>query len=432
MTRSTRVSRRQFLRSVAAAGLAGPLVFTAPLRAAPSERITLGFIGVGTMGRGHLGSFLGRPDVQVVAVCDVVAERRASAQKMVEDRYAAEKGKGTFKGCAAYNDFRELLDRKDIDAVVIATPDHWHAIPCVLAAQAGKDIYCEKPLTHNIAEGRKIVETVKKHKVVFQTGSQQRSEFGGRFRTAVELVRNGRIGKVKTIRIGVGGPAVPCDLPEEPVPEGTDWDMWLGPAPKRGYNEILCPKGVHKHFPAWRRYREYAGGGLADMGAHHFDIAQWALDMDNSGPVLVEPPADPKAASGLKYTYANGVVMFHNVFEGPRADCVFEGSDGVILVSRGSLASKPEEILKQPLTEKDYRVYPSNDHRRNWLECIKSRKDPICTAEIGHRSATVCHLGNIGYWLRRPLRWDPAQERFTNDEEANRLLSREMRPPWKL
>src|SRR5262249_42935942 len=155
--------------------------------------------------------------------------------------------------------------RKDIDAVVIATPDHWHAIPCVLAAQAGKDIYCEKPLTLAIAQGRKIAEAVAKHKIVFQTGSQQRSEFGGRFRTAVEYVRNGRVGKVKTVRIGVGGPPKPCDLPEEAVPAGTDWDRWLGPAPKRGYSSVLCPKGVHGHFPAWRNYREYAGGGLADM-----------------------------------------------------------------------------------------------------------------------------------------------------------------------
>jgi predicted dehydrogenase len=425
MTHTSRVSRRQFLRSAAATGLAGPLLLSRPSRAAAGDRITLGFIGVGTMGRGHLGGFLGRGEVQVVAVCDVVAERRLSAQKTVEDRYAKEK-KGDFKGCQVYTDFRELLARKDIDAVVIATPDHWHAIPCVQAARAGKDIYCEKPLTHHIAEGRAIVDAVKKHKVIFQTGSQQRSEFGGRFRLAVELVRNGRIGEVKTVRIGVGGPAVPCKLPEQPVPEGTDWDLWLGPAPKRGYHEELCPRGVHKHFPAWRRYREYAGGSLADMGAHHFDIAQWALAMDNSGPVQIEPPA--KGDTGLKFTYANGVVMFHG---GP-ADCVFEGTNGTILVSRGKIETKPEGILKQPIGEKDWRAYPSTDHRRNWLECIKGRKEPICTAEIGHRSATVCHLGNIGYWLRRPLKWDPAREQFVGDEEANRLTTRAGREPWRL
>jgi predicted dehydrogenase len=220
---------------------------------------------------------------------------------------------------------------------------------------------------------------------------------------------------------------VPCDLPEQSVPDGTDWDLWLGPAPQRGYHEVLCPKGVHSGFPAWRRYREYAGGGLADMGAHHFDIAQWALDMDSSGPVKVEPP-EGKATSGLKFTYASGVVMYHG---GP-ADCVFEGTEGTILVSRNKLESQPADILKQPLGAKDHHVYPSSDHRKNWLECIRSKKECICPAEVGHRSATVCHLGNIGYWLRRPLTWDPVKEQFVGDEEANRLVDREPRAPWKL
>jgi predicted dehydrogenase len=430
MTSNGRLNRRQFVQGVTAAGVAAPLFLTAARGAqdkSANDRLTLGFIGVGTMGRGHVQRFLGQKDVQIVAVCDVVAERRDSCQKMVEDRYAEAKTKGTYKGCAVYNDFRELLARNDIDAVVIATPDHWHAIPCILAAQARKHIYCEKPLTHTIAEGRKIVEAVRKNQVIFQTGSQQRSEFGGRFRTAVELVWNGRIGQVKTVRIGVGRPPRPCDLPEEPVPPGTDWDLWLGPAPKRGYNAILCPKGVHRGFPAWRDYREYAGGYLADMGAHHFDIAQWALNMDNSGPVKIEPPAD-KAVTGLKFTYANGVEMFHG---GP-TDCTFEGTEGTISVSRGRLDSKPDTIVKQPLGPNDKRVYPSSDHARNWLDCIRSKKDPICTAEIGHRSATVCQLANIGYELRRPLQWDPSREQFVNDDDANKLLDKVRREPWKL
>jgi predicted dehydrogenase len=418
-------TRRRFLQASAAA-LAAPALLRAA-DAKPNERINVGFIGVGTQGRYHVGGFLGYPDVQVVAVCDVVAERRDDAKKRVEQRYAAAKKSGAYKGCAAYNDFRELLDRKDIDAVVIATPDHWHAIPCVLAAHAKKDVYCEKPLTLAIAQGRKIVDAVKKNRVVFQTGSQQRSEYGGKFRRAAELVRNGRIGKVHTVRVGVGGPAVPCDLPGQEVPAGTDWDLWLGPAPKRGYNEVLCPKGVHRHFPAWRNYREYANGGLADMGAHHFDIAQWALDMDNSGPVKVEPPAG-KATTGLKYTYANGVVMFHG---GP-SGCTFEGSEGTIYVDRDKLQGKPASILTEKLGEQDVRLYHATDHRRNWLECIRSRKEPICPAEVGHRSATVCHLGNIGYWLRQPLRWGPAQERFLDNEEANKWVDRALREPWKL
>lgn len=426
----SRLSRRQFVQA-ASAGVA-PLVFAHSGRCKePNERINLGFIGVGTMGGGHVRSFLGFPEVQVVAVCDVVKERREHYQKAVEEHYAKDK-KGDYKGCQTFVDFRELLAKKEIDAVVIATPDHWHAIPCVQAAQAGKDIYCEKPLTLAIAEGRKIVDAVKKQKIVFQTGSQQRSEFGNRFRTAVEMVRNGRIGKVKTIRIGVGDPARPCDLPDQPVPEGTDWDFWNGPAPKRAYNEVLCPKGIHKHFPAWRNYREYAGGGLADMGAHHFDIAQWALDMDNSGPVKIEPPADARANKGLKFTYANGVVMIHNEFDGARADCVFEGTEGTIFVGRGELRSTPDTILKDPLADKAWRCYPSSNHRKNWLECIKSRKEPICPAEVGSRSASICHLANIGYQLRRVLRWDPEKEQFVDDAEANKLVSREMREPWKL
>jgi predicted dehydrogenase len=423
------ISRRDFTR-VAAGAVTAPMLSAAlfadePKRSA-NDRINLAFIGVGTMGRGHLGSFLGSPQVQVVAVCDVVAERRNDAKRMVEERYGKQKKSGEYKGCEAVVDFRDILKRSDIDAVVIATPDHWHAMPCILAARAKKDIYCEKPLTHNIAEGRRIVEEVAKNQVIFQTGSQQRSEFGNRFRFAVELVRNDRIGKLKTIRIGVGGPSKPCDLPEQPIPEGTDWDFWQGPAPERGYNEVLCPKGIHKHFPAWRAYREYGGGQVADMGAHHFDIAQWALDMDGSGPVEIVPPE--KGESGLKFVYANGVEMIH----GGSVDCEFIGGNGVIQVSRGFFGTTlPLEALRTPL-EGGWRCYPSSDHHKNWLECVRSRKEPICPPEVGHRSASVCHLGNIGYRLRRRLKWDPKAEQFINDDEANKLTSREPRAKWKL
>lgn len=190
---------------------------------------------------------------------------------------------------------------------------------------------------------------------------------------------------------------------------------------------MLCPKGIHRHFPAWRNYKEYAGGGLADMGAHHFDIAQWALDMDASGPVKIEPPEDAKKTTGLRFVYANGVEMFH----GGEADCVFVGSEGTIRASRGKIESDPADLVKQPIGEKEWHCYPSNNHRRNWLDCVKSRKQPICTAEIGHRSATICHLANIGYWLRKPLTWDAAKERFVEDDAANKLLVREPRGPWK-
>jgi predicted dehydrogenase len=434
MSTPTGFTRRQFLQRAAAASLAGPLILTstASARAAPNDRINLGFIGVGTQGGGHVGGFLGRGDVQIVAICDVVRDLREFHGQRVEEQYAKNQKDGEYKGCKRYADFRDLLQHQGLDAVLIATPDHWHAIPCVEAARAKKDIYCEKPLTHSIAEGRKLVEAVAQNKVIFQTGSQQRSEFGGHFRKAVEYVRSGRIGKLKTIHIGdgVGDPPVACDLPDQPTPDGTDWEMWLGPAPKRGYHAELCPTAVRRGFPVWRRYLEYSGGYLADMGAHHFDIAQWALDMDGSGPVKVEPPRDEKAKRGLRFVYANGVEMIHAPSGIP--DCRFIGTDGTIDATRGGISSNPEGILQAPLGERDHHVYPSSNHRTNWIECIKTRKDTICTAEIGHRSATICHLANIGYRLRRDLAWDPEKERFVNDDEANKLLNRAPRSPWRL
>jgi predicted dehydrogenase len=422
-------TRRRFLRTTATAGAATlllPQLGCQTPRTSASDRINVGFIGVGSMGgRHHLGRILKFEDVQVVGIAEVEATRREHAVQRVEKRYAEAKKSGQYRGCTGYSDFRELLARKDVDAVVIATPDHMHAIPCLYAAKAKKHIYCEKPLTHNIREGRLIVEAVDRHGVVFQTGSQQRSEFGNRFRRAVELVWNGGIGRVKTIRVGVGTPPVPCDLPTQPTPDDVDWDLWLGPAPWRGYNEILCPKGMHKHYPKFRHYREFAGGYLADMGAHHFDIAQWAMEKDNSGPTRIEPP-EGDAVTGLRFVYSNGVEMFH----GGKGGCTFEGSEGTIHVDRGVLESDPADSVKAPVGDKDRRVYPSSHHSRNWIDCIRQSKQTICPAEVGHRTATVCHLANIGYQLRRPLTWDPVNEQFMNDAEANRLVSREPRAPW--
>ncbi len=427
MTLVTRISRRRWLARSAALAIGGPILAPQLLKAAAAnERIMLGFIGIGIQSRGHLKKFVGTPDVQVVAVCDVEATRLANAKQIVEDGYAKQSGTGSYKGCDTYKDFRELLARDDIDAVVIGTPDHWHAIPAIAAAGRGKDIYCEKPLSLTIAEGRAMVTAARAKNVVFQTGSQQRSEFGGKFRLAVELIRNGHIGDVKVVRVGVGGPAKPCDLPTEAIPDGTDWNFWNGPSPERGYNKILCPEGLHTHFPQWRQYREYAGGALADMGAHHFDIAQWALNMDASGPVLIEPPAD-NAGTGLKYTYANGVVMHHG---GP-SGCTFEGTKGTLYVDRKEIKTTPEGILEHKFTASEWRCEPSDNHHRNWLEAIRARRKPICDVEVGHRSASICELGNIGYELRRPLKWDPAAERFVGDDEANKLLSRPERETWK-
>jgi predicted dehydrogenase len=423
-------SRRSFLQSTLAAS-AAPFLLPSHVWAAsktgsgPNGRINLGLIGMGMMNRGHLGGFLGMNDVQVVALCDVHKGRLDDAVERVHKAYAKDREAGTYKGCAAIGDFRELIARRDIDAVCIATPDHWHAIPAILAARAKKDVYCEKPLSLTLAEGRAMVNAARENNIVFQTGSQQRTEFKGYFRQAVEYVRNGRIGKVKTVRVGVGPAAKPCDLPAEPLPAGTDWEMWNGPSPQRAFNQILCPLDIHKHFPAWRNYREYACGGLADMGAHHFDIAQWALGMDDSGPVEIQPPASGDA--GLRFVYANGIEMFHG---GP-SGTTFEGELGTIYVDRKGIESTPKSILETPLGGKDFRLPAiASSHKQNWVDCIKTRQKPVADVAIGARTAAVCQLGNIGYWLRRPLKWNPAKEEFIGDAEANKLRSRENRAPW--
>ncbi|MFZ9824563.1 MAG: Gfo/Idh/MocA family protein, partial [Gemmataceae bacterium] len=376
------LTRRSFNKTIFA-GTMGAVASNNLFGAQANDRLQIGFIGVGTMGRGHLGAFLNMKEVQVVAVCDVVEERLQMAHKMVANKYTGPNSQTEFKDCKVFKDFRKLLEDKSIDAVVISTPDHWHAIPSIMAARQKKHVYCEKPLTHSIHEGRVLTSEVAKSGIVFQTGSQQRSEFGGKFRLAVQLIRAGRIGKIKTVRIGVGGPAIACNLETQDIPAGTDWDLWQGPAPMRGYNEALCPKGVHTHFPAWRSYWEYAGGGLADMGAHHFDIAQWALNMDSSGPVKITPPSNGEK-TGLKFTYANGVEMFHG---GP-SGCTFEGSDATLYVDRNKMECTKEEILKEPLNKEDPSIIVADNHKKNWLEAIRGNKKTLCPAEVGHRSAS--------------------------------------------
>jgi predicted dehydrogenase len=383
----------------------------------------MGFIGMGIQNRFLMTHFLDK-DIQVVAVCDVDTTRRESAKQMVEDAYAKQTLAG-YKGCAVYSDFRELLARKDIDAVCIATPDHWHAITVIAAAKAKKDIYCEKPLSLTIHEAVAMVKAVREHKRVLQTGSMQRSS--PEFYKACMLVRNGRIGKIKSVFVDVGTSSKWCDLPEEAMEPGLNWDMWLGPAPMRAYNSILSPRGVYNYFPKWREYREYSGGGMTDFGAHHFDIAQWGLGMDDSGPVQIVPPEDPKAWTGVRFIYANGVQVVH----GKSGGVLFVGTDGEIFVNRGKFWINPEGLDKDPIPENGIQLYKSTDHYQDFLDCVKTRKKPICDVEIGCRSATVCHLGNLAYWYRRTLQWDPAKERFIGDAEANKWLDRERRPPWQ-
>ena len=429
MSTPNRFTRRQFLKTSATVAATAPLILSSSLRAAekgPNDRITLGFIGMGTQNRGLLNGFIHNKETQVVAVCDVDTTRRENAKKMVEDYYAKQSDKGAFKGCESYKDFRELIARPDIDAVVVATPDHWHAIIVVAAANAGKDIYCEKPLSLTIAEARAMVNAVRRNQRVCQTGSMQRSS--SEFRKACELVRNGRLGKIKNVIVGVGTSSKWCDLPEETMEPGLDWDFWLGPAPVRTYNSVLSPRGVHTHFPNWRSYREYSGGMMTDWGAHHYDIAQWGLGMDDSGPVEIIPPADPNASTGLRYLYANGVEMIHDT---SRGGVLFIGENGKIFVDRGKFEATPEALGQEPLDDKAIRLYASSNHQQDFLTCMRNRKKPICDVEIGARSVTVCHLGNLAYWNHRRLKWDPKKEQFVGDAEANTWLDRAKRGSWK-
>ncbi len=402
MNANGRITRRAVFRAAASTAFAAPLVINAKAFGA-NDRITAGIIGLGGPAGGGGGG------TQTIAACDVRG-----------DKLARHRGN---KNVTLYTDFRELLARDDIDAVFIGTPDHWHAIPAIESAKAGKDIYCEKPMTLTIREARAMVTAVRRYGRVFQTGSQQRSEYGGKFRFACEMVRNGRIGDLKRIHVNVGGSSRDCYEPAEPVPPGVDWDRWLGPAPYRPFNTRIL-KG-------WRAYRDYSGGGMTDWGAHHFDIAQWALDMDNSGPREIIPP-DGKDVRHLTYIYENGVEVLHGA--GGGAGVVFYGTDGTIRVDRGKLETDPPSTMEKPTGPNEINLYntTSQGHKGNWAHCIRTRELPICDVEIGCRSVTVCHLGNIAYMLKRPLKWDPVKEEFIGDDEATRWLDRPKREPWTL
>jgi len=440
MHKSSRVSRRQFLGKAALFG-AAPLILRSSLWAAetpPNDQITLGFIGMGTQNRGLLNGFIGRSDTRVLAVCDVDTTRRENAKRIVEEHYGQNSPGGTYKGCASYPDFRELLARGDIDGVVIATPDHWHALVSIATAKAKKDIYCEKPMAHTILEGSAMVEAVRSNQRVLQVGSMQRSS--AEFRAACELVRNGVIGTVKAADVNVSGPPRFCDLPGEPAEPGLDWSLWLGPAPWRAYNSILSPRGVHQHFPAWRDYREYGGGGVCDWGAHHFDIVQWAFGFDRTGPVEIVAAEKPDAVSGARVRYANGLEVTHQAGNG----ITFYGDNGKIYVNRGKLSlwlgeklktddpKECEAMLPELLPANAVRLYESSNHLGNWLDCMRSRKAPICDVETGQRTATVCNLVNISCFHHQNLKWNPNNESFVDGTGQRAWLGREYRQPWKL
>ncbi len=431
------ISRRSFIKTASTA-FAVPFILPSSIWNAkaenkPNNRINIGFIGIGMQNRGHLGSVANREDARILAVCDVDADRLAHSKATVDNRYKERFGADA-QPCDAYKDFREVLARKDIDAVFIATPDHWHQLIAVMAAKAKKDIYCEKPLCLTVRQGRRMAQAVRENDVVFQTGSQQRS--GAEFRRAATLVRNGKIGQIKKVIINIGGPSQWCNLPTEVAPEGLNWDMWLGPAPYRGYNPQLSPRGVHGFYP-WRDYREYSGGMTTDWGAHHYDITQWALGMDETGPVRFVPPGQEGATSGIKFYYANGVEVQHggdNTLErdGNKQSfgIQFIGTEGRIYVDRGKIGFAPEEIEDIRITDSDIKLYESNNHHQDFFNCLRSRKRPICDVEVGHRSCTVCHLCNIAYWTNKEVEWDPKREVITNHPELNDMLDRKQRAPY--
>ena len=443
------LNRREFLRRGAlgaATGLALPNLFLNKTFAAsgenPSEFVRIGVIGTGGQGISNMRAIM----KNVVAVCDVDKKHAENAAGQVQ--------KSAARKPTIYSDYRKLLEDKSIDAVLVATPDHWHTLPSIDACLAGKDVYCEKPLTLFIEEGKRLVKAARKTNRIVQCGSQQRSE--AKFLKAAEYVRNGRLGKIKRVLVGLVGvnwtkdPAVPDS---DPPPE-LDYNMWLGPAPERPYNK----QRVHYFF---RFFWDYSGGQMTNWGAHHLDITQWALGMDESGPTEIAAKAeyDPQkrfetpTAFAITYKYANGVVvecqsptpkvasLIPNQKEqameildgkGEFTGCIFEGEKGLLYVNRGVIRVWPEKIFETPLKEGDVRLYKSTEHHKDWLDCIKTRKLPICDVAIGHRSATVCHLGNIAVRTGHKIQWDPAKEEIVGDAEAAKLTNKEYRAPWKL
>lgn len=389
---------------------------------APSDRINLGYIGTGKQSLTLLYNINGPKETLVLAACDVDAIKL----NYFVDHANKVNEKKVNTPVQSYKHYQEILERKDIDAVVIATPDHWHAQIAIDAAKAGKDIYCEKPLALTIAEGRAMVEATRKYKRVFQTGSMQRSSFN--FRQAAELVYNGYIGSIKEINVSVGEPVKQCDLPSMQAPDHLDWNLWVGPSLYRGYHPVLSPPLEDKSWAWWRGYRDFGGGYITDWGAHMFDIVQWALGMDQSGPAKFLPPKQPGAVEGLSFQYANGVTVHHKNW-GEANAIQFIGEKGTIEVSRSFLRTNPENLAKLAFSNKDKRLYFSDNHYQDWVDAIKKRSKPICDVEIGHRTSTVCNAVNIAYELQRDIMWDPVQESF-NDEYANIMRSRPYRDPW--
>lgn len=424
---SNQLSRRKFIKT-AAVGAVGVAIFPQFLASCKQNKaagngeevIRLGFIGLGQQAMYLLNGYLGIEGVQVVAGSDVYGVKRERFLKRVNEHYATQEQPPVVE---VYENYKELIAREDIDAVVIATPDHWHAFIAMDAAAAKKNIYLEKPLTFTIKEGQKLVKAVRDNGVILAVGSQQRSDVN--FQHAVKMVQEGKIGKVERINAYVGGPPTPYDLPEEPVPADLNWPLWLGPSEFVHYNSqldppiSLDPEKNEEFWGAWRWYKELGGGFTTDWGAHMFDIAQWGLGMDNSGPVEIIP-AGYQDTKYLTYKYADGVVMTEEPFNEKQTKGVkFWGDKGWIEVSREHFLASDDSLLP-PVVEKAEGAYETKiPHLENFINSLKSKSDPVVPVEIGHRSCTVCTLGNIAYDLGRPIKWNPDTETFVDDAEAS-------------
>lgn len=426
-----KINRRKFIGSAAA--LSAFLIVPRHVLGgkgfiAPSDQITLGFIGAGRQAHNLQKSFLPVADTKIVAACDVYQSKTADFARLTNAWYAEKAQQSGYKACDTYVNFTELLARKDIDAVVIATPDHWHAAIAVRAAAAGKDIYCEKPLSLTVQEGRAMVNATRKYKRVFQTGSMQRSR--PEFRQTVELIRNGYIGALKNIKVSIGGPPVPYNLTEEAVPADLDWNLWLGPNDYVHYNHELNPVIGDETWGRWRDFKGLGGGDITDWGAHMLDIVQWALDMDNGGPVEVIPP-NGSDIQHLTFKYNKGVEVTLENF-GKMHAIQFNGTEGSIEVQRGKLVTKPESLKSKVIGDTEHHVYKSNSHYEDFITAIRNRSRPVADVETGHRSATVCNIANIAFEINKPLFWNAEQERFTNNNDANKMLFRKMKKEWSV
>lgn len=456
MKKQPALSRRKFLAASATA-VAFPTIIPASAigagkKPAPSNRIHVAALGFGTIAYNTVPNFLNNDKVQVIAIADVNRKSpnygyrgekeggRLVGMQMVNEHYAQDTGRLNYRGCRAYEDFRDLLDNEDVDAVNISTPDHWHAVMAIYCANKKKHVYGQKPLAVTVAEGRAMAKAVSKNRITWQTGSQQRSE--SQFREAVEFVRNGRIGNLQTIDIKIpGGHSDWNQMGDrkapEPIPVGLNYDLWEGPAPHRDYRPAILPLN-------WRHNLDYSGGMITDWGAHHVDIAQWAMGMDKSGPTLIEinhadlPPSDDlyntATAFSFTCTYESGVKMTVTDNGGEPNGITFAGDKGKkIMVRRGSITMDPPELRRERIRDDEAHVYKSTDHVGNFIDCIQSGKQTVAPIEAAHRTISICHLANIAIRLgRKSLKWDPKRERILDDGEASKFLSRPIRGNWKL